>query len=747
MLVVLLEGSGRVVSREDLRTQLWGDRTFVEFDTNLRVAAAKLRDALGDSANEPQYFETVSGHGYRFIANVVVITECQTAPLSGPSSDPLHFPVSTDSGVNGKPRTSRSSFLRKTLLLAGSLIAVASLSLVLFVRHTQQPLIGEQDKIVVGRFANHSNDHVFDGTLSMPFWLKLEESPYLSYIPHRKFRALVKDVDSATLESQLQACVSLNAQVLLQGELTSRPKGYGVVVTAYRCADGQRLATEEAEAQSQATVLPALDVATKRMRRRFGESEKSVQQFDIPLTQATTGSLAALKAFALGVEKQLSGQETEAVSEYKLAIDLDPQFALTYELLGTSYSNAGELAAARDCFRKAFELRERTTERERLNIAATYYAYVTGETERAIEVYQLWSTVYPRDITPLNNLANQYGLLGEPEKSVVLARKATQLDPSFDMLYATLARAYLYSGDHSGLNLICNDRVHGQIDSAVLHLACYEGAFAQNDTAGMERQMKWARGNPEENAFLSSAAEVRLCRGNLREARALFTAARKNALQYNLREAAATAAVWQAFLEAEIGARHGIKEAVGDAVSLTPDSPRIRALAALALARSGDLQGAHAEAGKVHEQSPQNTLLNLGPLAASQAILRLNQHDPEGALQALEPARTYDFNTFLAFATAYYRGLAFFDGGHWQDAAREFQNVIDHRSHAPISAFVPLSQLQLGRSLQLAGDYTHANTVYDELEGIWKNADPDFPPLRRLREYRGELVATEKHPN
>jgi tetratricopeptide (TPR) repeat protein len=745
MLLVLLENSGRVVSREELRTQLWGDRTFVEFDTNLRVAAAKLRDALGDSATEPRYFETVSGHGYRFIVNVDIRTESQIAPPTPPSSDQLHALPALD--VNGKPRASRPSFMARSLLLAGGLITVASLSLVLFVRYTQRPPIGGQDKVAIGIFANHSNDHAFDGLLAMPFRLKFEESPYLSHIPQRRFRSLVKDADSAPLESQLQACASLNAQALLQGELTSKSKGYGVVVTAYRCADRQLLATEEAEAQSQATVLPALDVAIEHMRRRLGESEKSVQQFDIPLTQATTGSLAALKAFVLGVEKYLGGHETEAVTEYKLAIGLDPQFALAYLLLGTSYSNAGELSAARDCFRKAFELRERTTERERLNITATYYAYVTGEIERAIETYQLWSTVYPRDITPLNNLANQYRLLGESEKPVDLARKAIQLDPSFDALYATLSQAYLGSGDYSDLNLICDDRVHGRIDSAVLHLDCYEGAFAQNDAAGMERQLEWAHGNPQENAFLISEAEVAFYRGNFKKAKALFIAARENALKYNLREVAATVEVWQALLDAEMGAGHGIKEEVADAISLAPDSPHIRANAALVFARMGNAQGARSEAGKVHEQSPQNTLLNFGPLAASQAVLRLNQHDPGGAVQALEPARAYDFNPAMGFATSYYRGLAYLEGRHWKEAVREFQNILDHRAHAPTSAFVPLSRLQLGRSYQLAGDYANAQLAYDKLEEVWEKADPDFPPLRQLHEYRREVAALGKRSN
>ncbi len=740
MLVVLLESPGRVVSREDLRNQLWGDRIFVEFDTNLRVAAAKLRDALGDSAADPQYFETVSGHGYRFIAEVATRTE-SAPPMP---SDLVPTEAMSDCVVNEEPEALQTRFTAKRLILTCVLLLAVLLSAVLLVHYARHPLTDDQDKVVVGGFVNHSNDPALEGVFSIPFRVKLEESPYLNFIPHREFRSVVKNADSAALDSQLQACVSLNAQVLLQGELTSKGKGYGVAVTAYRCADGHRVAAETADAQSRGALLPALDVAIEHMRHRLGESEKSVQQFNTPLAQATSGSLAALKAFALGVEKERNGQATEAMSEYKLAIALDPQFAFAYELLGTNYSNAGELSAARDCFHKAFELRERTTDRERLNITATYYAYFTGEIERAIEAYQLWSSVYPRDIAPLNNLANQYRLLGESEKSVVLMRKAIQIDPSFDRLYATLAQVYLGSGDYSDLNLICNDRVHGRTDSAVLHLDCYESAFAQNDAAGMERQMEWARGNPEENAFLSSEAEAMLYRGNLRQAKALFTEATKNALQYNLREAAATVEVWQALLEAEMGAKPGIKEVVGDAVSLVPDSPRIRALAALVLARIGDAQGAQTEASKVHEQSPQNTLLNFGPLAASQAVLRLSQQDPEGAVQALEPARPYDFNPLMGFATSYYRGLAYLEGKHWKEATREFQRTLDHRAAAPLSAFVPLSQLQLGRSYQLAGDYANAQLAYAQLRKIWEKADPSFPPLRRLNRYQHELEAMER---
>ncbi len=252
---------------------------------------------------------------------------------------------------------------------------------------------------------------------------QLEQSPYLNLISDNNFRALIKSPESASLQDELRACVKLEGQVLLKGRILSLAQGYQVTLSAWRCANGRLLTTEKAVASSQATILPALDLAGESMRRRLGEPEASVRRFNVPTVQAATPSLAALKAFNLGEEKRFTGDWALAVASYKLAVDLDPQFAIAYGRLGIVYYNTAQFVLSAQAFQRAFELRDtRTSDRERLYLITLYYRFATGQIKQTIEDYELWRALYPRDVAPIHNLAAQYLSIGQPQRALDLGR-------------------------------------------------------------------------------------------------------------------------------------------------------------------------------------------------------------------------------------------------------------------------------------------------------------------------------------
>jgi eukaryotic-like serine/threonine-protein kinase len=741
MLLVLLENPGQLVSREELRQRLWNEQTFGELENGLHVAVAKLREALGEEASEPRFIRTVPRQGYQFIGDVSPVFvqpggfPDESAALQTEVESALQESPEIEVSVH-KPRGANTA--RNLILLAVSLVTVAVIAACGY-EYERRPIATSQDRLVIGSFTNLTGDHLYDGTLSLPFRVKLGESPYLSVIPDQQFRHLIKEPDNATLGEKLHACAQMGAQILVEGEILANHQNDIVRLTAWRCSNGRQLTEQAVEANLHTDVLTALDMATEKLRRRLGEPDNSLKKFNVPLIQATSGSLAALRAYNQGEEKHIDGRESEAMADYKLAIDLDPQFALAYARLGTSYSNAGEFALSNQYHQKAFDLRERTTDREKLYITSGYYSYTTGEIERAIEAYQLWRSVYPRDIIPANNLATEYLIVGQPQNAVEMARAAIRLDPEINLPYSTLAEAYLKTGDYTDLNQLCNDSFHGTTESIGFHLACFQGAFAQSDEAAMQRQLRLTEASPQRSALLSAQGEIAAYHGRIQEAHRLFSAARQSALMSNLTEFAAEIELEEANLEADIGRLHPARLNALSGLQLAPDSAPIQAAAAYVFVRTGDLARAQGEAAKVQAESPRNTLLNSAMLASVRAEIQLEQHNPEAAVQALEETRPYDLNAFMGLTPAYYRGLSYLEARHWEEAAREFQHVLDHTSICPNSPYIVLARLELGRALQLAGDRTGAERNYQQVANIWKAADPDYSPLQQLHAYQHEL--------
>jgi DNA-binding winged helix-turn-helix (wHTH) protein/Tfp pilus assembly protein PilF len=740
MLLILLERRGEVVSKEELGKRLWDTRTYVEVDKSLYVMAGKLREVLGDNATQPLYIKTVSGRGYCFIGNVTQVLEPLPDSLPPPAIQaPNVLPPPT--GISHERRYPSQRKVRTQRLLAiFALVCVCALivSLVAY-KYSHRKLAGDQDKVVIGGFTNSTGNSDLDGMLSSALQLKVEESPYLNLVPDKTLRTLIRDPNAAALPDELRACSSLDAQLLLRGRILAVSKGYRILLMVWRCAGGQLLTTEQVDATSQAGVLRALDLATERIRRRLGEPDASLQKFDVPLMQATTPSLAALKAFTLGEEETKQGFILEAVTSYKLAIDLDSQFALAYARLGTIYENRAQFGLSRQNFQKAFELPNRVTDRERLYIVTHYYQYATREINRAIADYELWRKLYPHDVVPANNLAVSYLEIGQPEKAMELGRTAIHLDPTNNLPYAVLADAYLMLGDYAKVNVLCGDPVHARMNAVIFHRVCYRAAFDQDDQLGMQRQVLWARGNPEESLVIDDEGWVAMYRGKFSEARRLFADAKQNALQNNAVENAANVQLDEANLEADFGYNKEAKDDLQNALALPFKSPTEQAYAARALARVGDVSQAQAIAQEAATEAPLDTILNSAMLASVHATIQLQQHQPAEAIQSLEKTRPLDNCSDMELAPGYYRGLAYLQNKQPKLAVHQFQQVISHRSLADFPIYAILSQLELGHAFQILGDKPNAARAFSEAEKAWKDADPHFAPLVQLRIYEHEL--------
>jgi DNA-binding winged helix-turn-helix (wHTH) protein/tetratricopeptide (TPR) repeat protein len=762
MLLLLLEKEGEVVTKEELRDRLWGSKTFVEVDQNLYVIVARLRELLGDNAVRPCFIKTISGRGYRFIGAVTRVRSLN-APIAG-SASPTDKSAETSSPDTASPAipenrqtvesvqlvpaelSNASAHLPSTRRIAinsavlwislGALLAACLVGIFLYVSSSRR-IYNPQQRILVGNFENETRQPDLDQTLAFLVQLKLQESPYLELISDRRSIQLKRDPAFATREGELHACASLGGHLLLRGRLLPFADGYRVQLQALRCPDGKLLTSQQADADSEASLLTAVDLATEKMRRRLGEPDASLQQFNMPLTQSTTTSLAALKEFTEGEKKVKAGDGPGAVANYKLAVDLDPRFALGYARLGTISLNAQGPAAAAQYMQKAFDLRDRTTDKERLYITAHYYSDVTGELQRSIQTYDLWTSLYPRDWGPLNNLANLYDMIGRPDKGLEYARMAIRVNPDASISTSTLAQAYLEHGDYAPLSDLCNGPAGHDNAFVAFHNICFLAALAQVSEPGMQQEITWAKGNPRESVLLGSMATAALYHGQLRAADHLFSAARANAMANNLPELAAELYLDEAIAAGQFGDMPRAMRCAHSALQLTHNNDAL-AYAAIALALAGSEAPALEDVDAAAQQAPNNDVVTRLELPTVKAIIALHKHHAPEAIKALDSSGPLLNYVPMKFAPAYYLGMAYLADSRLNQATESFRQIVQDRAVSPDSIYIGLAALSLGRTLHLQGDEQGAAQAYELAAHIWAKADYDFPPRKTLRQYQQE---------
>ena len=720
VLVHLLQRPGDVVTREELQQKLWASNTFVDFDDGLNTAINKLRDALGDSADNPRFIETLPRRGYRFTAQVTGVD-------------------GTASGTTTGARAVAATRDRKIAVAAAVVLLAAGVGGGLVWRARQTPRLTEKDTIVLGDFVNSTGDPVFDGALREGLSVELEQSPFLSLVSeegiHQTLRMMERPANTRlTPEITREVCQRTSSAAALEGSIALIGTRYNLILKAVNCANGDLLASTEAQASDKSHVLDALGKVALEMRRRLGESLSTVQKYNTPLEQATTPSLEALRAYSLGVKAQFAGDEVTPVAFFQSAIQLDPNFAAAYDAMGTENEVIGTALAVEN-IRKAFELRTRVSEREKLIIEGDYYNFVTGDLMKAEQSFILGEQIYPREVTFRESLGVLYNALGQYEAGLREHQETVRLAPS-SITYRFLTYTYLSLNRDQDAAALARE-AHGKGLDSGLETTLYSLSFYRNDTAEMSRQVAAWAAKPGQDLLLALEADTAAYFGHLGRARELSRQASSSAKRAGENETSATYEAVAALREGLFGnaIQAGTRTALTKERSGGPDKYYA---VALALAYTGD--GSQGLADNFNGSFSENTVVQFNYLPTLRARLALNHANPQQALDALEVAAPYElglptlwFYNWPNLYPVYVRGEAYLSAHQGKEAAGEFQKILDHRGlvlNEPIGA---LAHLQLGRAYAMQGDTAKARAAYQDFLTLWKDADPDIPILREAK--------------
>jgi Flp pilus assembly protein TadD len=654
----------------------------------------------------------------------------------------------TESGLSlataSAARSSNSRISRRAISAAALAIVVIGAGGYFYLHRT--PKLTEKDTIIVADFMNSTGDPVFDGALRQGLTVQLEQSPYLSLVPDQRIQQnlrLMGQPPDARLTPEIarDLCQRTEGAAVLDGSIASLGSQYVLGLKAENCRTGDSLAGEQARATGKEQVLAAMDKAAANLRAKLGESLSTVQKFDTPIEQATTPSLEALQAYSLGRQALAAkGDNAAAIPFFQRAIALDPNFAMAYASLGTSYDNLGETSLGTENMRKAYELRERVSEREKFYIESHYHSIVTGDLEKARRTYELWAQTYPRDWLPPDNLGGIYRILGQYDKRLEENRETLRLDPTSAWSYAYLVYPYLNLDRLEEARATIKEAQSKQLDSPLLRIAQYQLAFLQNDAAGMAQQVSWAAGKSGvEDVLLARQADTAAYFGRLREARDFSRRAVASAQLAEEKEKAASYEAEAALREALFGNAAEGRQRAAAALGLS-NGRDVKYAAALALAMTGDASRAQALADDLAKRFPEDTLVQYNYLPTLQGRLALTRNDAPKAIQALETAAPYELGdpteafTFLSLYPVHVRGEAYLaDSQENGKAATEFQKILDHRGvvfNEPIGA---LAHLGLARAYVLKGDSGKAREAYKDFFTLWKDADSDIPVLKEAK--------------
>jgi serine/threonine protein kinase len=628
---------------------------------------------------------------------------------------------------------------------AAGLVALLIVSGFYYRSHRQSTYLTDKDTIVLADFTNSTGDPVFDDTLKTALAIGLRQSPFLNILSEEKIKdtlSLMGRPPEERLTNQVarEICQRTGSTAVLKGSISSLGSAYIVSLEAANCRTGDSLAQEQVQAARKEDALKALSDAITRLRPKLGESLSTVQRFDVPLVEATTSSLEALKAYSLGI-KAYSGQESSAILNFRRAIELDPNFALAHLYLGSHYAtDLQEPGLAAEHIQKAYELRDRVSESERFQITGNYYGLVTGELDKSIQTHQSWAQAYPRNPLPHINMGFLSAYLGKYEDEVKEEIEALRLSPTSGPAYANLMEGYIALNRLDEAKAVYRRALEGKTEGQFLHDDMYEVAFLEDDPNEMSRQVAAVTGKPGvEDIVFSGESDTEAFHGRLEKARQLTDQAVNSAERADEKEAAALWRLNSALREVEFGNLQRARQELngGLAIASTRD---VQTLAAVILACAGDQARARSIAHALQKQFPLNTTLNHYWLPVARAYIELRSGHAARALTFLQESAPYD----LAFPLPQYseggplyppyvRGQTYLALHQGKEAAAEFQKFIDHRTIVASSPLAALARLGLARAYAVQGDSAKARGAYQDFLTLWKDADPDIPILKEAK--------------
>jgi tetratricopeptide (TPR) repeat protein len=636
---------------------------------------------------------------------------------------------------------------RKAFLAAGT-AAILALAAGGYIFLHRPAKLTAKDTVVLGDFENKTGEPVFDQTLRQGIAVQLEQSPFLSLVSEQQIqqalRFMNRPIDTRlTSEVAREVCERTGSAAVLEGSISGVGNQYILWLRAGNCGSGKVLAEEQAQVGNKEEVLNGMSRIAVQIRTRLGESLASIQQHSTPLEQATTSSLEALKAYSAGTAARNAHGAPSAVPHFQRAIAIDPQFAMAHADLGFMFAAMGQIDRGSEEVRTAYGLLDRVSDRERRYILMLYDRQVTGNLEKELQTLESWAETYPRDSYPRGITGGwvAHGT-GQYERGIQASLEAIQLEPALPFAYASLVTHNLFlnrfSESEDALRLAAS-RKADYSDFLVLR---YYLAFVRGDQVGMDREIARAPAEHAADRMSHHQALVLARSGRMEQALAMWERAIAVAQQAGSGEAAAMYQAAAAVCEAHFGNGAAAKERARAALKLAKGRD-VEYAAAYALALSGDTAESERLAAGLEKRFPEDTAVQFEYLPTLHALSALAHDAPSDAIARLQKAVPYDFampgTAFFGFRMfgglypAYVRGQAYLSAGRGQEAAAEFQKVLDHRGIVLADPIGVLAHLQLGRAYAASGDTAKARNAYQDFFALWKTADADISVLRKAR--------------
>ena len=725
ILSLLLEHPGQVVNREELQKRLWPADTFVDFDRGLNRAVNQLRDALGDSAENPRFIETFPKRGYRFIATVEA--DEPAAPAEPAPAEPEHQPA---------PETRRPprAGIWLPAVAAGMLICLAA---VWFnTRKAHAPT--EPNTVVLAEFDNHTGDTAFDYALKQALRIDLQQSPFLKILSDQQvadtLRQMGRSPDQGlTQQVARELCVRAGGKAVLGGAVARLGNEYVLNLDAVNCQTGESLGQEQVRTSAKEEVLRGLDKAASNLRGKLGESLSSIRLSDRPLNDfISTSSLEAFQAYVNGQKMVQQKGRPYGIPFFRRAADLDPNFAFAYLQLGYLYGYLGEPRLAAENILKAYGLRDAVSQAERFPITAQYYLKVTEQPERAVSTCQVWIQTYPWDGTEHDRATVAYMELGQHENALAESVRAYEKRGDLSITLNQLARGYLFLNRLDDARAIYKKNFARNPDQLFWRQGMYLLGFFDGDTKLMEEQVAWALQTPGvEDQLLAMHANTNAYFGHVGKSRELTRQAVEFSRRNEFRERAAMLIAREALWEAWFGDSEAAGRQARAALSLVPGRD-VRTLAALALARAGETNQARKLADQLDAEFPLSTLIHSYWLPAIRAEIELQGGAYDRAIELLRATVPYELaDTAAPLIPVYVRGEAYLEARQGEAAAAEFQKIIEHRGLVGNSPVGALAHLGIAHAYSASGETTKARSNYQDFFGLWKQADAGTPILKQ----------------
>jgi serine/threonine protein kinase/tetratricopeptide (TPR) repeat protein len=653
------------------------------------------------------------------------------------ASAPSHASAASASAVSPASPTRKS---KAFLTAAAALVVALLIAGGVYFHSRQSSKLTEKDSVLLADFVNTTGDAVFDGTLKQALAVQLAQSPYLNIFPESRIQQALKFMgrspdERLTKDVAHEICLREGVKAMLTGSISGLGSHYVITLEAINAQTGDTLDREQVEAESKEQVLKSLDKGASSLREKLGESIGSVQKFTTPLEAATTSSLDALKEFSLGEAAHSRFDDAAATPYLQRAVAVDPNFAMAWATLGTANFNRTNDKQGAEAVRKAFDLRDRVSERERFYISAHYYEQVTKEFGKAIQIYEQWKQIYPRDHVAYDNLALLYQIVGQHEKALGNALSAMQADPQDSYAYQNVAASYMYLNRFEESKLIAEQAIAKGVAPWTVRVDLISFAYMHGDEKGIRDQLEAGKDSDGEPALWLNQSDGECALGKIKQAHADYEHAFAISQSRGYEGYQAAVRLNEADCDLETGSPQSARQIVTSILAKQQESDA-QAGAALILAATGDSARAQQLIDELAKADPLDELLNQAYLPQVRAVLSLERNQPEQAVKQLEPAIPFEFGAAprgVEYGPNDIRAQSFLRLRDGTRAASEYQKILDHRGVSPVSPLYALAHLGLGRAYALQSDNAKAKSAYQDFFALWKDADPDVPILKTAK--------------